>query len=145
MRCPRRGDSFFSRSPASALAVFEAAKPAVCFCRSEHAPIAVAAVRILAKPARTLRRHRTAHQRQTRCFAQEVDPSRNLPCRLTANDTRRDLDRAEIARAAWALGIGCWSDFLREVIARNFAKQLFQYFDQDGLPAIGMASRQRTR
>jgi hypothetical protein len=49
----RRGrrKSLFRRPPTSTLAVIGARKPAVCFCRSEQASIAFAAVEILAELA----------------------------------------------------------------------------------------------
>jgi hypothetical protein len=58
---PRK--SLCRRPPTSALAAFGAREPPVCFCLSEQAPIAVAAVGILAELARTIRRHRTGLQR----------------------------------------------------------------------------------
>ena len=141
----RRGrrKSFFRRPPTSALAVIAARKPAVCFFRSEQASIAVAAVGILAELARTIRRHRTGLQRQARCFAQQIGPSRSVHRRRTAHDARRDRDRAEIASGVRPLRSRDWRGFLRGVLARNLVKQPFQYFDHDGVPVIDLATMQR--
>jgi hypothetical protein len=126
----------FRRPPSFALATFDAHKPAVCFRRSEQAPIAVPAVGILAEPARTIRRHRAAHQRQARCLAQQIGSSRNLHCRRTAHNARRDFDRAEIAGGVRPLMFSDWLRCRWGVRARDFAKELFQFLDHDGVPLI---------
>jgi hypothetical protein len=118
-------NSLFHRPPTSALATLGARKPAVCFCRSEQASIAVAAVRILAKPTRTLRRLRTGRERQARCFVQQIGPSRSAHCRRTAHAARRDLDGAEIAGAVWPLRFSDWLRDIRGLLARNLTKQPF--------------------
>jgi hypothetical protein len=123
----------FRRPPTSARATVDARKPAVCFRRSEQASIAVAAVGILAKLTRTIRRHRTGRQRQARCFAQQIGPSRSMHCRRTAHDARCDLDRAEIAGVVRPLRSRNWRGFL-------LAKQSFEYFDHDGAPVGDLAT-----
>jgi hypothetical protein len=130
----QRRRSLFRRPPTFAPAALEACKPAVGFCRSEQASVAVAAVRILAELARTTRRHRTGLQRQARCFAQQIESSRTMHRRRTAHDARRDRDRAEIAAGVRSLGSRDWRGFRRGVLARYLAKQLFQYFDHVGGP-----------
>jgi hypothetical protein len=131
-----RRKSLFRRPASFALAAFDAHKPAVCFCRSEQAPIAVPAVGILAKLTSTIRRHRTTHQRQARCLSQQIGPSRDLHCRRTAHNARRDLDSAEIAGAVRPHMFNDWLRCLRGMFARDFAKELFQFFDHAGVPLI---------
>jgi hypothetical protein len=133
LSCPK---SPFRRPPSFALATFDAHKPAVCFRCSEQAPIAVPAVGILAEPARTIRRHRAAHQRQARCLAQQIGSSRNLHCRRTAHNARRDFDRAEIAGAVRPRMFSDWLRCRWGVRARDFAKELSQFLDHDGVPLI---------
>ena len=128
--------SLFRRPPTSGRATFDARKPTVCFCRSEQASIAVAAIGILAELTQANRRHRTGLQRQARCFAQQIGLSRSAHCRRTGHDARRDLDRAEIAGAVRPLSSRDWRGFVRGLFARNLAEQPFQYFDQDGVPVI---------
>jgi hypothetical protein len=141
----QRRKSLFRRPPFSRPAAFEARKPAVCFCRSEQASIAVAPVRILAELARTIPRHRTGLQRQPRCFAQQIGPSRSVHRRRTTHDARRDRDRAEIAGGVRPLRSRDWRGLLRGVLARDLAKQLFQYFDRGGVPVIDLATMHRIR
>jgi len=140
MESLKRCKSLFRRPPTPALAAFEARKPAVCFCRSEQASIAVAAVGILAELAQTIRRHRAGLQRQARCFAQQIRPSRSAHCRRTAHDARGNLDRAEIAATVRPLRSREWCGSLLGELARNLAKQPFQYFDHDGAPMIDPAT-----
>lgn len=135
--------SLCRRPPTSALAAFGAREPAVCFCRSEQASIAIAAVGILAELARTIRRHRTGLQRQARCFAQQNAPSRSVLRGRTAPDARRERDRAEIAAAVRPLRSRDWRGFLRGVLARSLAKQPSQYFDHDGVSVIDLATMHR--
>ena len=120
------------RPPTSAFAVFGTAEPVFSFCRAEQAPIAVAAIRILAELARTIRRHRTGLQRQARCFAQQNAPSRSVPRGRTASDARCERDRAEIAADVRPLDFDDWRGVLCEVPGRSTAKQPSQYFDHDG-------------
>src|ERR1700733_10772964 len=135
-----RTKSLFLGPPTSALAAFAAGKPARYFCRSEQAALVVAAVRILAELTRTSRRHRTAHQGQVRCFAQQIGPSRSLHCRRTASAARRDLDRAKVAGAVRPFRVSNWRMFVSGVLARSFAKQPFQYFYHDCAPVIDLAT-----
>jgi hypothetical protein len=123
----------------------DARKPAVYCCRSEQASIAVAAVGVLAELTRAIRRHRTGLQRQARCFAQQIGPSRSVHCRRTAHDARRNLDRAEIAGVVRPPRSRDRRGFVRRVLARNLAKQPFQYFDHDGAPVIDSATMHRIR
>jgi hypothetical protein len=139
----QRRKSLFRRSPTSARATVDARKPTVCFCRTEQASIAVAAVGVLAELTRTTRRHRTGLQRQARCFPLQIGPSRSAHCRRTAHGARRDLDRAEITGAVRPLRSRDRRGFVRGVLARNLAKQTFQYFDHDGAPVIDFASMHR--
>jgi hypothetical protein len=141
----QRPKSLFRRPPTSARATVDARKPAVCNCRSEQASIAVAAVGILAELTRALRRHCTGLQRQAWCFAQQIGPSRSVHCSRTAHDARRDLDRAEIAGAVRPLRSRDGRGFDCGVLARNLAKQPFQYFDHDGAPVIELATVHRIR
>jgi hypothetical protein len=135
----RPGD-FFRRPPTSAPAALETCNPAIYFRCSEQASIAVAAVGILAELARTIYRHRAAAQRQARCFAQQIRPSRSLHCRRTTRDAGRDLDRAKVAAFVRPLKFGDWREVFRAVLARNRAKQPFQYSDHGGIPVIDSSS-----
>ena len=120
-----RRKSLFRRPPTSMLAAIGTRKPAVCFCRSEQASIAFAAVDILAELARTICRYRTGHQRQARCFTQQIGPSRSVHRRRTAHHARRDRDRAEIASGIHPLRSRDWRECLRGVLARDLFKQPF--------------------
>jgi hypothetical protein len=132
--------SLCRRPPTFALAAFGAREPAVCFCRSEQASIAVAAIDILAELARTIRRHRTGLQRQAWCFAHQNAPSRSVLRGRAALDARRERDRAEIATGVRSLRSRNWRGFLRGVLARSRAKQPSQYFDHDGVSVIDLAT-----
>jgi hypothetical protein len=122
------------RPPTSALAAFGLRKPALGFPCTKQAAVDVAAVGIPSKHARKSRRHRTAHQRQARCLAQQIAPSRSPHCRRTAGEARRNLDRAEIAAAVRPLKIGNLPKVVRGRRARIPIKQSFQYFDRDSAP-----------
>jgi hypothetical protein len=137
--------SLFRRPPTSAGATVDARKPSICSCRSEQASIAVAAVGVLAELTRAPRRHCTGLHRQARCFAQQVGPSRGVHCRRTAHEAWRDLDRAEIAGAVRSLRSHDGRGFVCGVLARNFAKQPFQYFDHYCAPVIDLATMHRIR
>jgi hypothetical protein len=132
--------SLFRRPPTFALAAVDPHKPAVCLCRPEQPPIAVAAVGILAEPTRTIRRHRTTHQRQARCLAQQVGPPHDLRCRCTAHNARCDLDGAEVACAAQPLTFEVCCGFLRGLFG-PLAKQPFQHLNHEGLRLIGLSSK----
>jgi len=138
---PRK--SLCRRPPTSALASFGSREPAVCFCRSEQASIADAAVGILAELARTIRRHRTGLQRQARCFAQQNAPFRSVLRGRTAPDARCERDRAEIAAGVRSLRSRDWRGFLRGGLARSLAKQPSPYFDHDGVSVIDLATMHR--
>jgi hypothetical protein len=133
-------NSLFRRPPTSPRPTVDARKPAVCFCRTKQASIAVSAVGILAKLTRTTRRHRTGLQRQARCFPQQIGSSRSVHCRRTMHNARRDLDRAEIAGAVRPIRSRDRRGFLSGVLARNLAQQPFEYFDHEGAPVIALAT-----
>jgi hypothetical protein len=65
--------------------------------------------------------------------------------RRTTHDARRDRDRAEIAGGVRPFRSRDWRGLLRGVLARDLAKQLFQYFDRGGVPVIDLATMHRIR
>jgi len=126
------------RPPASPLAAFGAREPAVCFSRSEQAPVAVAAVGSLEELARAIRRYRTGLQRQPWRFAQQSAPSRSVLRGRTAPDARRERDRTEIAAGVRPPRSRDWLGFLRGLLAWSLAKQPFQYFDHGSIFLLSM-------
>jgi hypothetical protein len=112
--------------PTYSLAPVEAPKPAYLRC-FRQASIVVATVGIHAEHARAMYCHRAAIQRQARCLAQQIGPSRSLQCRRTTRDARRDLDRAKIPVAVRPLRCCDWREVFRGVLVRNMAKQRMQY------------------
>jgi hypothetical protein len=95
---------------------------------------------MLAKLTRTFRRHRAAIQGQARCSTQQIGSPPSLHCRVTTRAARLDLHRAEIAAAVRLLSSRDWLKRICGLHARNLLKQLFQYFEHDGVPVIDLVT-----
>jgi hypothetical protein len=85
------------RRPADApRATFGTCEPAAVFNLAKQTAVAVAPIRMLTKPAGTIRRHCALSQRQARCFAQQIALApKTLRGRIALN-VRRERDRTVV-------------------------------------------------